>query len=390
MRMRKIIHIYYRAAGSYFPDRDSDYYYLAGWSGAIARRTVEYTSKYHVENWRPERDIKSPLVRNVQGVVCRLFPATRVPYFGDYSPSLLRELRRQYSEHEILIHHNGIHSNPLYVTSFLFRKLPIVAQHHGDSPSLFRYRQNGRMLNLVSSVIERRALRNIDHFFVLRESENQFLSSFLPDSRITKQTVGVDYNAFRPFDKIYARRKLSLPDEKWIMVYVGKFYRLKGVDLILDAYRKLKAEVNIELVLIGGSPKDELFMNVTASGVIHHGHLPHSMLPLYLSAADVYVHPAFSENYWGIDVSVIEALACGVPVISPILKEFPGEIRHGLGEVPRHKDDITRCVLKIMNNRETYAYCREKSKPYYDWNSVIEQTGKVYDRLFSDYYSKIT
>ncbi|UCG30877.1 MAG: glycosyltransferase family 4 protein [candidate division WOR-3 bacterium] len=387
--MKKIIHLYYRSHGSFFPERDSDYYFLAGWSGAIARRTVEYIDKYQVENWRPERTIDRQLSRNVQGVMCRLFPARHVPYFGDYSPSLLRELKRQCRAHEILIHHNGIHSNPLYLMSFLLKGVPIVAQHHGDSPSIARFHQNGNVLNLLSSVVERRALMNIDHFFVLRESESQFLEGFLSKSRVTKQTVGVDFRVFRPFSKSYARSKLGLPDTAVIMLYIGKFYRLKGVDLIIEAYRKLKTKMKVELVLIGGSPGDELYESVKSSGAIYYGHLPHDALPLYLSAADIYVHPAFAVNYWGIDVSVIEALACGVPVVSPILEEFPGHIRQGLGEIPENKDEVMKCILKITQNPRKYDSCRALSKPYYDWSNVIARTEKVYDRLFAAYHAKI-
>ena len=55
MKKRKIIHIEHRAYGSYFPKEDSEYYYLAGWSSAVARQTVKYTNRYTIGNWRQEK-----------------------------------------------------------------------------------------------------------------------------------------------------------------------------------------------------------------------------------------------------------------------------------------------------------------------------------------------
>ena len=46
------------------------------------------------------------------------------------------------------------------------------------------------------------------------------------------------------------------------ILYVGSFYRYKGVDIILDAFEKLKKDYNISLTCVGGSPSDELYEKV--------------------------------------------------------------------------------------------------------------------------------
>ncbi len=386
MKKRKIIHIYYRAYDSYFPSKDSEYYYLAGWSSAVARQTVKYTNKYIIENWRPEREVKKTVVQEVQGIMCRLFPAKYMKPLEGWSPTMLKELKKQAKGDEILIHYSSIHSNSLYLIASLFRNIPIVAQQHGDSSPLMRFRQNKKPVTLLTHFVERRALKTVDHFFVLRKRELEFLSSFLPKSQITLQTMGVDFEEFKPINKEYARKKLNLPQNKKIMLYIGRFYKLKGVDIILRTFQDLKKRYNNELILIGGSPTDELYEDVKLSGARFYGRLPHNELPLYFSAADLYLLPTFDKIYAGIDVSSLEALACNVPIVSTTLKDFPTDEWKKLGKIPKDEKDVTRCVSEILGNAFAHYNCREIAKKYYGWKSIIKNTIEIYDKLFEKYY----
>lgn len=388
MKKKKIIFIEYRAYDSYFPAKDSPYYYLAGWSSAVARQTLRYTSAYLIENWRPEKEVHTSIVREVKGVICRLFPAKYVSHFGYWSPDMLKELRKQAMEYDILIHHSSIHNNSLYLIALLFKDIPLVAQHHGDKSSRLKYNHDRRYRALMARFIERMTLKNIDHFFVLTNSEMSFLQSFLPMSRITRQTMGVDFDEFNPIDKGIARDKLSITRTKRVMLYVGKFYQLKGVDIVLKAYAQLNSKYDIELLLVGGSTADPLYQAVRSSGARSYGYLPHEELPLYYSAADVYVMSAFSDRYCGIDVAAIESLACGVPVVSPILKDFPNDIRDKVGKIPKCEDDVASCVSAILEYPYIYRHCRRAAQRYFDWKIIIEKTTDVYKQLFEEYYPK--
>jgi glycosyltransferase involved in cell wall biosynthesis len=384
---RKIIHIDYRAYDSCFPPKSSPYYYLAGWSSAVARQTLRYTSAYLIENWRPEREVIAPVVREVEGIVCRLFPAKYVRHFRDWSPAMLRELRKQSLEHDILVHHSSIHSNSLYLIALLFRNTPIVAQHHGDYSSRVRFSSTMRHKAMIAGLLERALLKGVDHFFVLNKSEMSFLESFLPRSRITQQTMGVNFDEFKPINKATARNKLGIPRNRKVMLYVGKFYQLKGVDLVLKTYAQLRTKHDIDLILVGGSTADPLYREVKSSGARSYDYLPHEELPFYYSAADVYLMPAFSHSYWGIDVATIESLACGVPVVSPILKDYPHDIRDMVGRIPQCEDDIARCVSDIFTNPGAYSQCRQAARKHFDWELIIKNTVAVYERLFAEYYA---
>jgi len=388
MKKRKIIHIYRRDYNSYFPQKDSEYYYLAGWSSAVARQTVRIDNKYTVECWRPDREIKKILVLNVQGIICRLFPAKHIRFFGDWSFSLLKELKKQSKGSEIIIHHSSIHNYLLYLIAILFPHVPIVAQHHGDRPALAVFPRRKKFVSIVINYIEKKSLKNIDHLFVLDKKEMEFLSKLIPRFRIGLQTMGVDFDKFKPVNKKKAREKLDLPEGKKIMLYIGKFYRLKGVDVILRTFQDLKRKYDIELILIGGSCSDPLYEEMKASGAKCFKYISHNNLPLFYSAADVYLLPSFSLDYaGGIGVAVIESLACGVPVVSTTLKYFPKNELHKVGKIPRDENDVERCVSEILENPSDYSNCRNVAKNVFSWEKIIKNTVHIYDKLFKEYYS---
>lgn len=63
---KKVIFIYGRNYGSYFPEKDDGYFYLAGHTGYIAKKFKERFPDYDVENWRCDKF--------VDGLVIKIFP----------------------------------------------------------------------------------------------------------------------------------------------------------------------------------------------------------------------------------------------------------------------------------------------------------------------------
>jgi glycosyltransferase involved in cell wall biosynthesis len=325
-------------------------------------------------------------MRNVQGVICRLFPSRYTNYFGDCSPALVQELRRQIKGNNILVHHHSVHTRSLYLIAYFFRNIPIVAQHHDDQHPLSRFKKTRKLTSLLAHFVERISLKYVDYFFVLMPSEKEFLSTFLPSCRIAWQTMGVDFSEFKPVDKVIARQKLGLPQDKKIILHIGRFEKHKGLDGILRVYPELKKRYDIELILIGGSPKNALYEEVKKSGARFYEYIPHAEIGLYDNAADIYLLPAFNPDYRAFDVSAMESLACNTPVISKALNEFPLKERERLGCLPKDESDIIRCVDNILRNSEVFRQCRGVAERYFDWKNIIKNTVDIYDKLFKDYY----
>ena len=116
---------------------------------------------------------------------------------------------------------------------------------------------------------------------------------------------GVDLGRFRPRDRAEMRRKYGLPAEGFVVAYVGNFLEGKGVGVMAAA---LDGMAGTGLLFIGSGP-----CRPEAANILFRGILPHEQIPDILSAADLFVMPSFVEGSCN---AVIEAMACGLPVVA--------------------------------------------------------------------------
>jgi glycosyltransferase involved in cell wall biosynthesis len=95
-------------------------------------------------------------------------------------------------------------------------------------------------------------------------------------------------------------------------LYVGAMRARKGVPLLIEAWRELKAAAS-ELWLIGSAPKQVLSLLPDLNGLRYFGKVPHAEVANLMSQCDVFVFPSFFE---GLALVILEAMACGLPVIT--------------------------------------------------------------------------
>jgi glycosyltransferase involved in cell wall biosynthesis len=119
-----------------------------------------------------------------------------------------------------------------------------------------------------------------------------------------------------PQETLAARRAaLGIAPDAPVLLWVGRPGWVKNVDLLLEAYRRVRAaQPETRLVLAGDfSGQPDFVRQAEPDGVIFAGRVAHDDLPQFYQMADLYVH---SSRYEGMPRVLSEALASGTPVVS--------------------------------------------------------------------------
>jgi len=136
---------------------------------------------------------------------------------------------------------------------------------------------------------------------------------------------GVDVGRFRPQESDPAlRARWNVPLDARLVISVGRLVGLKGLRLIVSALPQLPRDVHY--LVVGTGPEESSLRTQAASlGVVSRvhfaGRVEHAQLPLALSQAELFVQPSIGEEAFGI--SVIEAMACGLPVLAARIGGLP-------------------------------------------------------------------
>jgi len=171
---------------------------------------------------------------------------------------------------------------------------------------------------------ETRLLRCCDGVIVPTAEEGQYLASILTGESAPLHHIpwGVNMDHFTTGDPAVAKIKIAGLDSKPLLLFVGRFDPMKGIDLALRSVCHLVNTTEIHLALIGGdgpeSPSsrsiEQLANDLGFSDRVHMlGPVEHSQMVLYYQKADAVV---VSSRYESFGLVILEALASGTPVAS--------------------------------------------------------------------------
>jgi len=241
---------------------------------------------------------------------------------------------------------------------------------------------------------ERFVLKNADMIATITRKEGrEVLNKKGYKGPIVELPLSVDTTIFRKHLSPGIRRSIVTADT-FVVGYVGRLVKEKGIDVLLRAAALVKNDFHI--LLIGDGPQRQPLYELGKELNIENkitflNKISHLDLPKYLCCMDTLVLPSLTTPNWKEQFGrvLIEAMACEVPVIGSSSGEIPEVIGNaGLVFDEGNINDLKEKLLLLKNDtvlRNTMAMSgRERVVTVFDKRKIMKQTAAIYTRVLNN------
>jgi len=214
-----------------------------------------------------------------------------------------------------------------------------------------------------------------------------------PEEKVSVVYSGIDHELFRPTPKDEARRRLEQLHglEKPFFTYVSRLeHPAKNHVRLIEAFERFKLENDSahQLVFAGadwhgvGAIRARVAESPVRNDVVFLGFVPIESLPQLYGGCDLMVFPSLFE---GFGFPIVEALACGAPVVcsaTSSMKEIAGDLLPTFD--PMSTDELFHCMERAVSkgwNAETRVRGMELARTF-DWRNTARHVMGVYRSLF--------
>lgn len=284
-------------------------------------------------------------------------------------------------------------------TAPLNLNIPLILTLHDIIFMKKKYTGSGRMYHRLGlsyyQWLVPRIIYSAKAIITVSEYGKQCISDYFS---LTNDKIGIIYNGynkkeFHPISdehKLKAcRSKYNLPEQ--FIFHLGNEDPRKNLVNVIKAASLLykNKAINIPLVISSITQKKltrilrKINMPEMESFIHLPGYIPREDLACFYNMASVFLFPSFDE---GFGMPVIEAMACGTPVITSNLSSMPevaGEA--ALLVNPGNPEEIASVIKRLLLNKNmalAYQNAGLKRAPFFSWNNTANQVLEIYEKTF--------
>ncbi len=273
-----------------------------------------------------------------------------------------------------------------------FPETALVAGYHTDFPEAHIYRVGSSLFgSFVASGLRRLATgyaqltyKEFDRVYTLTTMMEQTLRDY-GIAHVDVIWLGVDTDLFHPERRDLAwRAEIGFGVSSPILVYAGRIDNEKRAFQLVEMFKRLPPSLDAGLVMIGdGKLREQLEQETTGLKVAFPGFVSNrAKLARALASADLYVSAMADETF---GISVIEAQACGLPVIGVAAGAMPERVPQGTGMLVPVDDPQALADAVVTAWRGDHRKMGEAARHHVEGRFAWDQT---FESLLKDVYPK--
>lgn len=279
-----------------------------------------------------------------------------------------------------------IHTTPDYAFFCARKKIPLILTFHGYALDRFLLDFSSTLQNIHCQtdlkLFTKLAIRKTDLITAVSHfTANLVKQEMKPATDIRVIYNGIDHQLFTPKNQNHQKHAKNIN-----VLFCGKLTRRKGAHWLAPIAERLDKRINI-LYTSGLQPTG---MSLSHPQLKCVGSIPHQQMPVLYQAADMLLLPTVRE---GFVLAVVEAMACGLPVVATNCSSLPEMIDNGeggflcpLGDVNAFAEKINLLAENPQLRREMGDYNRAKVEQRFTMDKMVVQYQKLFDEALSTHH----
>ena len=225
-----------------------------------------------------------------------------------------------------------------------------------------------------------------DHMIGVSEGVRQHLIS----QGINSERVSTVYNGVEVptglYSKQEARTKFGIPESATVFGTVSRLTSMKGIEYSIRAFERIAKSISDAVyVLVGDGDRTEQYKELTKElgledKVLFLGYQSKVFEPL--TAMDIFLFPSLKE---AMGISVVEALAVGLPVVSTNVGGLPEVVSATVGSLvpPQDFEAMAQEAIALakLDRQSISNKARDRAQSMFSVSSMLEKTNQVYRQL---------
>jgi colanic acid/amylovoran biosynthesis glycosyltransferase len=328
------------------------------------------------------------------------FPITTCKYFTTYGPRWTwlwflnnwyrRILKQPYGHMAKIMRGESVqiihaHFGPIgcsYLPLSVSLNIPLITNFYGydlfEKDVLDQYHQTYQ------------ALFNTGHLFLVEgpNMRGKLVSLGCPREKISIQRIAIDLDQYTFKERVWdERRPIRL-------LFVGRFVEKKGLEYAFRALAKIRKDYLFEFRIIGkGILEDNLRLLAANLGftseIVWLGVEPHKRVIEELKTCDILIQPSVTakngDSEGGAPTIILEAQACGVPIIATEHADIPYIVHARESAILSHEKDVeglANNIIYLFNNSHVWSEMGKKGREHVEKSHNIEKEVVVLENLY--------